>query len=109
MIKTQVITAYCPKCNTYIYSRHHCDIMTCICGETTITGGFDNTNIYTKSLDTKPITKIFTLPLTKQQLYRDYQRGRDKYGRIVLIGNYFTHYNVKLAEKLCKDIITVSN
>lgn len=78
--QTEVIAAYCEKCDIWIYScaRHHFN--SCPKGCISIDGG----RFYTKlsSKDKPPETKKFIINATEAELYNDWNKGEDKFGII---------------------------
>ena len=75
-----VASVTCPKCGDRIFSRARHDYRTCTCKETAIDGGFD----YVKLTFTKepPKVKRMRVYATRQELYDDWNRRKDKFGLI---------------------------
>lgn len=70
----------CNKCLDTIYSRARHDFRSCTCGAVSIDGGFD----YTKVSGPAPLVTVEVEigEINKAQLYQDWNRRIDKYGRI---------------------------
>lgn len=74
----------CPQCKDVIYSRARHDCRRCGCGFVTIDGGFDYWKVSMKTplhsawedVDTPELD----LDVTREELYRDWNEGIDKYG-----------------------------
>ncbi len=83
----QVNAIQCPKCKDVVFSRARHDYHHCTCGGISIDGGFDylryGWNPEFKPDDIKHI--ILELPLTRQEIYDDYNKRIDKYGK----NNYY--------------------
>ena len=81
MIKINSIK--CPLCKCRIYSRARHDFRTCPCGAVSIDGGFDYTKI---SFDPErvdpPKPEQIEIDATKEELFKDWNSGRDKYGLV---------------------------
>ena len=69
----------CYNCGDVIFSRARHDFHYCSCGKLGIDGGFNYMKI---SYD--PVIKynmvLFTLNVTKKELYDDWNKSKDKYG-----------------------------
>ena len=93
MIKVSAIR--CPSCSCIIYSRARHDFRGCPCGETAIDGGFD----YTK-ISAKEPTKIgyveVELDCTREDLYDDWNKGVDFYGRITSASTHIGRKNYRI-------------
>ena len=79
MAKTLVRCLVCPKCGDRIYSRARHDFHHCNCGNIYIDGGFD----YMRcggDVTAKVVRKF--IPVSKEELYKDWNEGIDKYGII---------------------------
>jgi hypothetical protein len=78
--KTKVSAVECPYCFCVIYSRAHHDFHYCTCGKTAVDGGFE----YQRILWTKKQPKFVELEVraSKQQLYDDWNTGKNKFGLI---------------------------
>lgn len=76
-MKIQTIT--CPSCKDEIYSRAHHDFRYCSCGEVSVDGGREYTKIgYKKEI---PQFQERELDITEQELYNDWNKRIDKYGK----------------------------
>lgn len=79
MIKHTAIQ--CLNCNDIIYSRAQHDFRSCKCGDCFVDGGLEYLRFGAKDFkDTKQI--IIHLPVSKQELYDDWNLQTDKYGKI---------------------------
>ena len=84
----------CPTCLDVIFSRAQHDFHRCSCGEVAIDGGFDYVRCAFK--DKRPIHVELNLApfFTKQRLYHDWNKYKDKYGiistkmRLISNGHY---------------------
>lgn len=71
----------CKGCQTTLFSRTRYDFRTCLCGKTSIDGGFDylkasfDSNIGFENVELE-------LDVTLEELYRDWNTAEDKYGVI---------------------------
>lgn len=85
---TKVYAIECPKCGEIIYSRARHDFTTCSCGAISIDGGFDYTKICAATdIDMDKLTKHeIELPISRAELYRDWNLSKDRYGRIPACG-----------------------
>lgn len=72
----------CPKCGDIIYSRSHHDFHWCSCGNTAIDGGFDYVKISAKEGLNEIKVKQIEVNATKQELYNDWNKGKNKFGLI---------------------------
>lgn len=71
----------CPECGETIYSRAHHDFHFCHCGACAIDGGFDYVKITAKNPSSVKRVQI-EIDTTKQDLYNDWNKGKNKYGWI---------------------------
>lgn len=78
--RTKVSTITCPSCNDEIYSRATHDFQWCSCQEVAIDGGFDYTKVCFKTQPPKKRNRY--IAATKQQLYDDWNRNINKFGKI---------------------------
>ena len=76
-IKVLVFT----NCNTGIYSRARHDFHYCPCGSISIDGGFEYCRIGSKDLNSI-VWKEVEVNATKQDLFEDWNKSKDKYGII---------------------------
>ncbi len=75
------VNAYkCPECNQVIYSRTRHDFRTCDCGTISADGGFDYSRILFKTKPPNPVS--LDVEVTKTDLYYDWNKGEDKYGKV---------------------------
>jgi len=82
---TEVQAIECPVCGYIIYSRARHDFRHCECGVCFIDGGFDCLRY--GGPDLKEIrTHTLEVPLTRQELYDDWNHAQDKYGKIAPCG-----------------------
>lgn len=70
----------CPNCGDIIYSRAHHDFHWCSCGDIAVDGGFDYMRCSYKSVRPREIT--LDISATKQELYEDWNLGKNKFGLI---------------------------
>jgi len=80
--RIRVATIQCPSCKDIIYSRTVHDYRTCICGRTSIDGGFDYCHVGYDPIYEPPKIKVRYINITKSQLYKDWNCQIDKYGII---------------------------
>ena len=78
-MKVQAIE--CALCGYIIYSRALHDCRSCECGQCSIDGGFDYLKITAPNLADIKVHEI-DLPLTRIELYQDWNEGTDKYGKV---------------------------
>jgi hypothetical protein len=82
---TTVLAIQCPQCFDIVYSRNRHDMRSCCCGSISIDGGFDYVKLsYDPSkvkLDESPTFKL-VVPLTKKEIYDDWNRRKDELGII---------------------------
>lgn len=71
----------CPECKDAIFSRAQHDFHYCSCGYCFIDGGFDYIRYGAKDLSTI-IHVDLDLPVTKEELYDDWNKSENKYGII---------------------------
>lgn len=78
------IKAYrCPRCNALVYSRARHDMRWCPCEYLAVDGGFDYSKIsFGPGSSGIPASEDLELPVTRRQLYQDWNRGLDVYGII---------------------------
>jgi hypothetical protein len=85
VIRTRVWTVTCPKCNTEMYSRSPHDYRDCGCPfGTMVDGGFAEYIRY-GGQDLSLVKSSFHyrfVKATRQELYDDWNLGRDKFGII---------------------------
>lgn len=87
MIITYVSAAQCPKCKEWIYPRCSRDFHYCSCGETAIDGSGkspDIISIHSNDLANVKIKRI-KISASREDLYNDWNKSEDKYGRIYII------------------------
>lgn len=80
-LSTEVTGLVCPKCGWFIYSRARHDFHSCPCGTVSVDGGFD----YFRGLADEGITPLVEtreIPASKDQLYQDWAKRIDKFGRM---------------------------
>ncbi len=75
----KIKTITCPNCKDEIYSRAQHDFKYCSCGDIFIDGGLDLTRFGFKK--EKPQIIERELDITKQELYNDWNKKIDKYGK----------------------------
>jgi len=80
-MKTKVGCVQCPNCLDLIYSRAHHDFRHCSCGDTFVDGGFDYMRCGGKNIDKIKVVNKF-VPVSRQELYDDWNKRINKYGRI---------------------------
>lgn len=73
----KVTAVTCSHCGNTIYSRAIHDFRTCTCGETFIDGGPEY--VRTNASETETVR----VNCTKENLYKDYNLGINKYGIII--------------------------
>ena len=78
--RIRVCTLICKKCGDTIFSRALHDFRGCSCWSIAVDGGFDYFGVTGDPDDM--ITKIRYMPVTRQQLYQDWNWGYEKYGLI---------------------------
>lgn len=71
----------CKVCNNTIFSRARHDLRTCECGNVSIDGGFDYIKISVGDGGYNPV-KLTLNKVTKEILYDDWNKSKDKYGVI---------------------------
>ena len=82
-MNVKVNAVECPKCGYIIYSRARHDFRTCNCGAVSIDGGFDYWKIgCAEELCDSITSHEIELPLTKKELYDDWNHNQNKYGSI---------------------------
>ena len=79
-MRKRVNTIVCPKCGDEIYSRCRHDLRKCSCGDVSIDGGFDYVRIGFNA--DFPNQKIRYVNASVEALYRDWEKGTNKYGKI---------------------------
>lgn len=70
----------CPKCGDIVFSRARHDFRSCSCHEIAVDGNGDYTKICFAIV--KPKTFELKIKQTKQELFDDWNFGRDKFGII---------------------------
>lgn len=69
----------CKKCNDTLISRARHDFHSCSCGKTFVDGGFDYQRVgYDEKVGYEHVE--VDLPVTKKELYDDWNMRVDKYG-----------------------------
>jgi hypothetical protein len=77
---TSVDSVECPQCHDTIFSRAVHDMRWCSCHNVAIDGGREYTKItYTHA---PPEAERITVTATSAELYLDWARGGNKYGKI---------------------------
>jgi hypothetical protein len=72
----------CPKCEAIIYSRARHDFRYCPCGDVAVDGGFDYKKV--SYHDARPRHIWVEVPeVTKNDLYQDWNKCKDKFGIIL--------------------------
>lgn len=71
----------CKKCGDIIYSRCRHDFHWCSCDNVAIDGGFDYMKISFKESDSYESLQI-DIDVTKSKLYNDWNKNKNKYGKI---------------------------
>lgn len=71
----------CKKCDDIVYSRATHDYRPCSCGLCAIDGGFDYTRIAFQNREDY-VSITIDLPVTKEQLFADWNNRRDEFGII---------------------------
>mgnify|MGYP001558440678 CR=1 FL=1 len=79
-MKTRVSTITCPSCGDEIFSRATHDCHSCSCETVAIDGGREYVKICFK--DKMPKQRIRYVNASRQELYDDWNKRIDKYGRI---------------------------
>lgn len=77
----KIAAIQCPKCLNIIFSRARHDFHACSCGESMIDGGRDYTKVGYRSILPYSLTIEFPDKYV-DELYRDWNRGTDKFGVI---------------------------
>jgi len=77
---TKVNAIECPNCKDIIYSRAQHDFHYCSCGEIAVDGGFEYLKICFNGVPPRHV--LIMLNTTKQQLYDDWNHGKNKFGVI---------------------------
>ena len=81
MIKVTAIE--CPLCGDIIYSRARHDFRWCSCETIAIDGGLDYTKVsYDSEKVPSPQTHAIELPITREELYFDWNHAKDKFGLV---------------------------
>lgn len=70
----------CKKCGEIIYSRARHDMRWCFCGGVAVDGGFDYFKVSANFGDFESV--ILELDVTKKELYDDWDKGIDLYGKL---------------------------
>ena len=75
----------CLVCNSIIYSRARHDCRFCHCGQAFVDGGFDR---YCQRVGAEFPDKVqyvdIEVPVTKDELFQDWNTSTDKYGLILI-------------------------
>lgn len=79
-MRVQVNVVTCPNCGQTIYSRARHDFRECKCKSVFIDGGFEYTRM--GGLTNAKTGVQYIEGVTKQDLYNDWNMGRDEYGVI---------------------------
>lgn len=80
---TTVNAIECPECEDIIYSRARHDFRSCSCGKCHIDGGFDYMKVAAEpELFNKIKEHKIEVDATRSELYDDWNKRIDKYGRI---------------------------
>jgi len=77
----KVQTVKCLKCGDEIYSRARHDFRWCSCHSVAVDGGRDYTKICGEP--TEFITGSAEVDVTDLQLFEDWNRGENKYGKVL--------------------------
>ena len=77
---TKVYAIKCADCEDIIYSRAVHDYNCCTCGKIAIDGGFDYHKIAFS--DKKPEAMEISIDASRREMYDDWNRSKNKYGRI---------------------------
>lgn len=72
---TKVTGVICEECGQIIFSRARHDFRSCVCGHTSVDGGFD----YVKVCGSSWSLIELEIKATKQELYHDWNSRRDEY------------------------------
>lgn len=80
MPKTRVTTITCPNCHDEVFSRARHDFQRCKCGDCHVDGGFSYLKMGFK--DGMPLRRIRYVKASKEELYDDWNKRIDKFGRI---------------------------
>ena len=75
----RVTAIQCPECKTTIYSRAHHDFNSCECGKCHVDGGFEYFKMGWGTSE-KPQSFQVEVDATKEQLYVDWNSGKNKFG-----------------------------
>jgi hypothetical protein len=78
----------CPHCKCFIFSRAVHDFRECACGKCAIDGGQELE--YTRVIfdNVVPKEKVVELPVSKQDLYNDWNKGKDLFGIMLPVGGF---------------------
>ena len=79
---TKVYAIQCPRCKDKIFSRAHHDCHHCSCGACMIDGGFEYSRVGFDPKVGEPTSVEIEVKQTKQELYDDWNKSKDKYGII---------------------------
>ena len=79
-LTSTVAAIKCKHCGDTIYSRAHHDFRWCSCGEIAIDGGTNYVKISFKK--DRPCPFDVVVEATREQLFDDWSKRRDKYGLI---------------------------
>jgi hypothetical protein len=71
----------CTNCGDIIYSRARHDFHGCSCGKTMVDGGFDYQRVLWEDPFVPEEVEI-EIKATKDELYRDWARGNNKFGLV---------------------------
>lgn len=70
----------CVHCGDTVFSRTHHDMRFCSCGKVSIDGGRDYCRVGFRDINDFEMLEL-EINLTTKQLYDDWNRKEDKYGR----------------------------
>lgn len=76
----KVSAIWCPICGCIVFSRTRHDMRICKCGNCAIDGGLEYTKV---NYHTSPVTVFMEIPQTTNELWEDWNQGRDQYGLLI--------------------------
>jgi hypothetical protein len=84
---TEVTAITCPRCGDIVYSRARHDFRQCSCGSVAIDGGFDYVKVSADPAIFEDVKQhTITLPVSKLELYEDWNNRTDKFGKVDACG-----------------------
>ncbi len=76
---TRLVAWKCPSCGDLVFSRANHDMRFCTCKQIAVDGGFDEMFV---RLVGSPMRVEMYIEQTKEELYQDWESGRNEYGLI---------------------------